>query len=67
MEIDQEPEPKQGGTPPAYWPSSGELSVENLSARYSQVPIMDSLLMIFVTESSSLGWPLGLEGYFLQR
>ena len=33
--IEQEPEPKDGGYPPAYWPSSGELRAENLSASYS--------------------------------
>ncbi|KAF7794061.1 hypothetical protein EIP86_005190 [Pleurotus ostreatoroseus] len=35
IDIEQEPEPKVGGTPPAYWPASGELQVEGLSARYS--------------------------------
>ena len=35
LEIDQEPEPKPSGVPPAYWPSSGDLRVEKLSARYS--------------------------------
>lgn len=39
MEIEQEPKPVEGGMPPAYWPSSGELRVENLSARYSPVRI----------------------------
>ncbi|KAL1740785.1 P-loop containing nucleoside triphosphate hydrolase protein [Schizophyllum fasciatum] len=33
--IEQEPKPTQQGKPPAYWPSSGELRVENLCARYS--------------------------------
>ncbi|KZT06271.1 P-loop containing nucleoside triphosphate hydrolase protein [Laetiporus sulphureus 93-53] len=33
--IEQEPEPSEQGVPPAYWPSSGNLRVENLSARYS--------------------------------
>jgi ABC-type multidrug transport system fused ATPase/permease subunit len=33
--IEQEPKPTKEGTPPAYWPSSGTLEVENLSARYS--------------------------------
>lgn len=37
MEIEQEPKPVEGGVPPAYWPSSGELRVEKLSARYSPV------------------------------
>ncbi|KAJ7134523.1 hypothetical protein C8R44DRAFT_729940 [Mycena epipterygia] len=36
-EIEQEPRPTQGGAPPAYWPSSGELRAENLSAKYSDV------------------------------
>ncbi|OCB86631.1 P-loop containing nucleoside triphosphate hydrolase protein [Sanghuangporus baumii] len=35
MRIDHEPEPSESGKPPAYWPSSGELRVEKLSARYS--------------------------------
>jgi hypothetical protein len=33
--IEQEPKPTEAGKPPAYWPSSGELIVEKLSARYS--------------------------------
>ncbi|KDQ56809.1 hypothetical protein JAAARDRAFT_132140 [Jaapia argillacea MUCL 33604] len=35
MSIEQEPKSTTGGTPPAYWPSSGNLKVENLSASYS--------------------------------
>ncbi|KAF9030066.1 P-loop containing nucleoside triphosphate hydrolase protein [Rhodocollybia butyracea] len=35
IEIEQEPKPTEGGKPPAYWPASGDLRVENLSARYS--------------------------------
>ncbi|THU88444.1 P-loop containing nucleoside triphosphate hydrolase protein [Dendrothele bispora CBS 962.96] len=35
VKIEQEPKPTSEGKPPAYWPSSGELRVENLSARYS--------------------------------
>ncbi|KAJ7149302.1 P-loop containing nucleoside triphosphate hydrolase protein [Mycena crocata] len=35
IEIEREPEAKPDGIPPAYWPSSGSLSVEKLSARYS--------------------------------
>ncbi|EGO28521.1 hypothetical protein SERLADRAFT_354415 [Serpula lacrymans var. lacrymans S7.9] len=34
--IEQEPKPSSQGRPPAYWPASGDLRVENLSARYSQ-------------------------------
>ena len=33
--IEQEPQPTPEGVPPAYWPASGELIVENLSAKYS--------------------------------
>ncbi|KAL0957018.1 hypothetical protein HGRIS_003119 [Hohenbuehelia grisea] len=35
LKIEQEPKPTEEGKPPAYWPSSGELVVDNLSARYS--------------------------------
>ncbi|KAI0932658.1 hypothetical protein AcW1_000283 [Taiwanofungus camphoratus] len=34
--IEQEPKPTESGRPPAYWPASGDLKVEKLSARYSQ-------------------------------
>jgi ABC-type multidrug transport system fused ATPase/permease subunit len=33
--IEHEPEPTEEGEPPAYWPASGALQVECLSARYS--------------------------------
>ncbi|KAJ7489333.1 P-loop containing nucleoside triphosphate hydrolase protein [Mycena latifolia] len=35
LTIEQEPAPTAEGMPPAYWPASGSLRVENLSARYS--------------------------------
>ncbi|KZV64704.1 hypothetical protein PENSPDRAFT_656364 [Peniophora sp. CONT] len=35
MLIEQEPKPVQEKTPPAAWPTSGDLRVEGLSARYS--------------------------------
>jgi ABC-type multidrug transport system fused ATPase/permease subunit len=35
MAIEQEPKSTAAGVPPAYWPASGNLHVENLSARYS--------------------------------
>ncbi|KAJ6489479.1 hypothetical protein C8R47DRAFT_1177182 [Mycena vitilis] len=35
LTIEQEPKPTADGVPPAYWPASGNLSVEKLSARYS--------------------------------
>ncbi|KXN82428.1 ATP-binding cassette transporter abc4 [Leucoagaricus sp. SymC.cos] len=36
LEIEQEPKPQDGGLPPAAWPTSGHLCVENLTARYSK-------------------------------
>jgi hypothetical protein len=35
MNVDQEPKATSAGEPPAYWPASGALEVENLRARYS--------------------------------
>ncbi|CCM03907.1 uncharacterized protein FIBRA_06058 [Fibroporia radiculosa] len=35
LEIEQEPKPTEHGVPPAYWPASGGLRVQSLSARYS--------------------------------
>ncbi|KAJ7167899.1 P-loop containing nucleoside triphosphate hydrolase protein [Mycena filopes] len=35
IDIEQEPKSTEAGKPPAHWPSSGELIVEKLSARYS--------------------------------
>ncbi|KAF9261735.1 hypothetical protein L218DRAFT_1001520 [Marasmius fiardii PR-910] len=35
INIEQEPKSTSDGVPPAYWPASGELRVENLAARYS--------------------------------
>ncbi|CAL1706378.1 unnamed protein product [Somion occarium] len=35
IEIEHEPKSAKEGVPPAYWPASGDLRVENLSARYS--------------------------------
>ncbi|KAI9059152.1 multidrug resistance-associated ABC transporter [Trametes sanguinea] len=35
LSIEQEPKPSSSGVPPAYWPASGDLRVEKLSARYS--------------------------------
>ncbi|CCM00579.1 uncharacterized protein FIBRA_02614 [Fibroporia radiculosa] len=36
QEIEQEPKPSTNHAPPAYWPASGTLRVEKLSARYSE-------------------------------
>ena len=33
--IEHEPMPSEEGVPPAYWPASGRLEVQDLSARYS--------------------------------
>ncbi|KAI0306147.1 hypothetical protein B0F90DRAFT_1814940 [Multifurca ochricompacta] len=35
VNIEQEVKPSKEGIPPAYWPASGDLRVEQLSARYS--------------------------------
>jgi ABC-type bacteriocin/lantibiotic exporter with double-glycine peptidase domain len=35
LEIEKEPAPTESGVPPAYWPASGALRVENLAVRYS--------------------------------
>ncbi|KDR82057.1 hypothetical protein GALMADRAFT_240518 [Galerina marginata CBS 339.88] len=35
MVIEQEPKSHDGGVPPAYWPSTGTLRIQNLTARYS--------------------------------
>jgi len=35
IEIEHEREPTEQGKPPAYWPASGSLIVENLTAKYS--------------------------------
>ncbi|KAH9480752.1 ATP-binding cassette transporter abc4 [Psilocybe cubensis] len=36
IDIDHEPKATSTGVPPASWPTSGDLRVENLTARYSQ-------------------------------
>ncbi|KLO19974.1 P-loop containing nucleoside triphosphate hydrolase protein [Schizopora paradoxa] len=36
IDIDHEPKPTPEGVPPAYWPSSGQIEVNSLSARYSK-------------------------------
>jgi ABC-type multidrug transport system fused ATPase/permease subunit len=36
IDIEHEKPATDGGKPPAYWPASGDLRVENLSARYSK-------------------------------
>lgn len=34
--IEQEPLPSEQGKPPAYWPSSGNIRADHLSAQYSK-------------------------------
>lgn len=36
LHIEQEPKPTIAGRGAAYWPSSGDIQVEHLSARYSE-------------------------------
>lgn len=36
VDIDHEPQPTEKGKPPAAWPSSGDLVVQNLCAKYSE-------------------------------
>ncbi|KAJ6566068.1 P-loop containing nucleoside triphosphate hydrolase protein [Mycena capillaripes] len=36
LDIEHEKPATEAGTPPAYWPGSGDLQVERLSARYSE-------------------------------
>ncbi|KAJ6512183.1 multidrug resistance-associated ABC transporter [Mycena vitilis] len=36
IDIEQEPKPTEAGAPPAYWPASGELRADHLSAKYSE-------------------------------
>ncbi|KAH7101421.1 ATP-binding cassette transporter [Auriculariales sp. MPI-PUGE-AT-0066] len=36
LNIEQEPKPTEVGKPPAYWPSSGDLRVDGLNAKYSE-------------------------------
>ena len=37
IDIEHEPSKTESGVPPAAWPTSGDIRVEKLSARYSQV------------------------------
>jgi len=45
INAEQEPKPTKQGIPPAYWPASGDLRVEELSARYSLVRDVSVLAM----------------------
>lgn len=41
LEIEHEPKSTPAGQPPAAWPTSGDLRVEHLNARYSQVRLFN--------------------------
>ncbi len=45
INAEQESKPTKQGIPPAYWPASGDLRVEELSARYSLVRDVSILVM----------------------
>ncbi|KAJ7581129.1 P-loop containing nucleoside triphosphate hydrolase protein [Mycena floridula] len=59
VEAEQEEKPTKAGEPPAYWPSSGSLRVENLGARYS--PDGPKVLQNFSFEIKS-GQRIGVVG-----
>ncbi|KAJ7033733.1 multidrug resistance-associated ABC transporter [Mycena alexandri] len=44
LDIEKEAEPTATGVPPAYWPASGSLSVDSLSAKYSPEPSAPTVL-----------------------
>jgi hypothetical protein len=46
INAEQEAKPTKQGIPPAYWPASGDLRVEKLSARYSLVREMSVLRIV---------------------
>ncbi|KIP05211.1 hypothetical protein PHLGIDRAFT_534835 [Phlebiopsis gigantea 11061_1 CR5-6] len=54
LDIEHEPEPEEAGMPPAYWPSSGELRVEKLSARYSELVLDAGRVVEFDTPQALL-------------
>ena len=59
LTIEQEPKSTVDGVPPAYWPASGALKVENLSARYSTVSVMNILDMaVLMSHAVGIGWSL---------
>jgi hypothetical protein len=45
IDIEREPSPTEQGNPPAYWPASGDIRAEKLSARYS--PVCSSRVAFF--------------------
>lgn len=67
IDIEHEPKSTPEGVPPAYWPSSGKIVVDKLSARYSKVwfplTFVPRLSKIILT----VGWTNGAEGYFFRN
>ena len=62
INAEQEPKPTKQGIPPAYWPASGDLKVEKLSARYSLVCDISDLTMCglaLLNVTSLIGWAEG--------
>jgi ABC-type bacteriocin/lantibiotic exporter with double-glycine peptidase domain len=56
LRIDQEPAPTDLGTPPASWPMTGEIRVENLKARYFEGgPVVLDNLSFEVPAGSRIG------------
>jgi ABC-type multidrug transport system fused ATPase/permease subunit len=54
--IDQEPAPTERGMPPAAWPTTGEISVENLKARYYEGgPVVLDNLSFNIPAGSRIG------------
>ena len=58
LTIDQEPRPNSEGVPPASWPTSGDLEVQHLTARYS---VVRSCLCVdnnsLNVRDTPVGWP----------
>ena len=64
INIEQEPAPTKEGIPPAYWPASGDLRVENLSSRYSLV-CESSLVFLLGSHTWESGWTESSSRYIL--
>ena len=60
LDIDHEPKPTKEGQPPASWPTSGDLRVDNLSACYSHVRRGKEVLFSFSFFLFILVWSHGL-------
>ncbi|KAI5825519.1 hypothetical protein K523DRAFT_323377 [Schizophyllum commune Tattone D] len=56
LNIEQEPKATEDGKPPAYWPASGSLKVENLCAQYSKDgPLVLKNINFEVTSGQRIG------------